>query len=341
MGNVQGVPSSGADGGSSPSPGQAAAAGAGGAPPPQNMMAGQPCAAGFGSDDGECPVPEEYRGRHGIFDVYNRRIDGSSSSAPASSSSSSASSDTGSQRKGWFGGWFRGGDKSSSPGERKGYGDVVIDPRNNMPTTARQHMAPGQRNVIPTERQKSTIPKSGTGGATWVYPSPQMFYNSLVRKGKADDCTEDDMASVVSVHNSMNEDTWRRVLTWERLHKDECRNPMLLRFRGRPDDLSPLACARWLLSGGKDKPFDRHDWWIDRDGRQIRYVIDYYFHEDKAGTPGQFDLVVRPAADSVGSVMDRLKMQVYVGCAVVGIPCPITGNNSELGSEARAPNTTD
>ena len=168
-----------------------------------------------------------------------------------------------------------------------------------------------------------------------------MFYNSLVRKGKADDCTEDDMASVVAVHNGMNEDTWRRVLTWERLHRDECANPMLLRFRGRPDDWSPLAYARYLLSAGKDKPFDRHDWWIDRNGRQVRYVIDYYFDEAKAGTAGQFDLVVRPAADSAESVLDRVKMTVYVGCALVGIPCPITGNNSEIGSEARAPNTTE
>ena len=108
-------------------------------------------------------------------------------------------------------------------------------------------MAPGQRRAISTDRQVSTIPKSGTDG-TWVYPSPQMFYNSLVRKGKAEDCTEDDMSAVVSVHNSMNEDTWRRVLTWERLHQDECRNPMLLRFLGRPDDLSPLAWARYFMS---------------------------------------------------------------------------------------------
>ena len=72
----------------------------------------------------------------------------------------------------------------------------------------------------------------------------------------------------------------------------------------------------------------------------MRYVIDYYFHEDKAGTPGQFDLVVRPAADDVGAVMDRVKMSVYAACASVGIPCPITGNNGEIGAEANAPNTT-
>ena len=333
MGNAQGTPRP--SDGSSPVPSPAVAG--------ASQMAGQPCAAGFGSDDGgDCPVPEEYRGRHGVFNVYNQRIDDPGSPSPSSATSaegpggSSASTRAG----GWFG-WFRGGSSSSSSSSSgRGYGDVVIDPRNNMPTNPRQHMAPGQRRPISTDRQRSTIPKSGTG-STWVYPSPQMFYNSLVRKGKADDCTEDDMASVVAVHNGMNEDTWRRVLTWERLHRDECANPMLLRFRGRPDDWSPLAYARYLLSGGKDKPFDRHDWWIDRNGRQVRYVIDYYFDEAKAGTAGQFDLVVRPAADSAESVLDRVKMTVYVGCALVGIPCPITGNNSEIGSEARAPNTTE
>lgn len=252
----------------------------GSAPPPCSGMREDPA---YSASD--CPVPEEYRGRHGIFNVYNTKI----------------------------------------------------DPRNNMPTVASQGLAPGQKRAIPTARQASTIPKSGTDG-TWTYPSPQMFYNSLVRKGKAEDCTEDDMTSVVSVHNSMNEDTWRRVATWEKLHVDECRNPMLLRFLGRPDDLSPLAMARKLLTG--ETPFDRHDWYIDRNGKQVRYVIDYYFHEDKAGTPGQFDLVVRPAADDMTSILDRVKMSIYVGCAMVGIPCPITGNNGEIGAEASSVNTT-
>jgi cytochrome c heme-lyase len=258
----------------------AAAGSPGSAPAPCSGMREQ-----TGADASDCPVPEEYRGKHGIFNVYNQ----------------------------------------------------PIDPRNNMPTVASQGLAPGQKKPIPTYRQPSTIPKSGTSG-TWTYPSPQMFYNSLVRKGKADDCTEDDMTAVVSVHNSMNEDTWRRVVTWEKLHGDECKNPMLLRFLGRPHDLSPLAFARKLLTG--ETPFDRHDWYVDRNGKQVRYVIDYYFHEEKAGTPGQFDLVVRPAADDFGSVVDRVKMSVYVGCAMVGIPCPITGNNGLIGAEAVAPNTT-
>ena len=46
---------------------------------------------------------------------------------------------------------------------------------------------------------------------------------------------------------------------------------------------SPLA----RLSGwfGGQLPFDRHDWWVDRCGQEVRYVIDFYFHEEAAGTP--------------------------------------------------------
>ena len=51
-----------------------------------------------------------------------------------------------------------------------------IDPRNNMPLEPNQMPAPGQRKLISTLRATSAIPKGGTD-ATWVYPSPQMFYN--------------------------------------------------------------------------------------------------------------------------------------------------------------------
>ena len=35
-----------------------------------------------------------------------------------------------------------------------------------------------------------------------------------------------------------------------------------------------------------------------------------------------------------------MKMNVYIGCAVVGIPCPISGSPGAIGKEAAAPNTT-
>ena len=49
-----------------------------------------------------------------------------------------------------------------------------------------------------------------------------------------------------------------------------------------------LACsplARFSSWRDGHTPFDRHDWYVDRCGKEVRYVIDFYFNEDKAGTP--------------------------------------------------------
>ena len=72
------------------------------------------------------------------------------------------------------------------------------------------------------------------------------------------------------------------------------------------------------------EPFDRHDWYVDRCGQSVRYVIDFYHHENTAGM-GAFELDVRPALDSWTAAMDRIKMGVYVTCKHYGIPCPVTG----------------
>ena len=58
-------------------------------------------------------------------------------------------------------------------------------------------------------------------------------------------------------------------------------------------------------------PFDRHDWIVDRDGTEIRYVIDFYTgQQHKYGRyPAAaiaMHLDVRPALDSVQSVFARL-----------------------------------
>ena len=47
---------------------------------------------------------------------------------------------------------------------------------------------------------------------------------------------------------------------------------------------SPLALIRSMFGGAS--PFDRHDWIVDRCGTEVRYVIDFYFFDDKAGEPG-------------------------------------------------------
>jgi cytochrome c heme-lyase len=157
---------------------------------------------------------------------------------------------------------------------------------------------------------------------------------ALKRKGKGDDVTEDDMDAVVHAHNSMNEITWQEVRTWELLHKEECGQPTLLRFLGRPDDLSPLARIRSWFGG--PLPFDRHDWYVDRCGKEVRYVIDFYFDEDKAGSPDAFETIVRPALDSPEAAIDRVKMSIYTTFAEYGLPCPVTWQQGSVGQAAAA-----
>lgn len=104
--------------------------------------------------------------------------------------------------------------------------DQSIDPKNQMPVQPNQQPAPGQRFALPTDRYRSSIPKAATtpGSANqpneeeaWLYPSPQMFYNAMRRKGW--DPREEDMTAVVSIHNAVNERSWSQVLEWERLHE--------------------------------------------------------------------------------------------------------------------------
>ena len=51
----------------------------------------------------------------------------------------------------------------------------------------------------------------------------------------------------------------------------ECAEPKLYKFMGRPKDLSPKARVNALM--GYKKPFDRHDWVVDRCGlAQVRSI---------------------------------------------------------------------
>ena len=215
---------------------------------------------------------------------------------------------------------------------------LPVDPTNNMPmanpTAIARNLLPSPNQSIPlqTERVSSTIPKETSGKETWTYPSPQMFYNALARKGKLDPETkEEDMASVVAIHNCMNEGTWKRVLQWEEVLGHDCatKGPALTKFMGRPTDLSPKAFIKHYLFG-HPLPFDRHDWTVTRtnpaDGstRDVRYVIDYYHDEGAARTDagsgmprmdaplgvdgGLRSLLVdvRPAADGIDEIWGRI-----------------------------------
>jgi len=184
-----------------------------------------------------------------------------------------------------------------------------INPLNMMPPP-NQMPAPDQPFELPTERQKSTIPKAGTS-ETWTYPSQQMFWNAMLRKGwkwKEEDIDQKTMDHIIKIHNANNEGAWQEVLKWEALHADECTNPKLKSFGGKATAYSPRARFRSLL--GYELPFDRHDWIIDRCGKEVRYVIDYYDTGDPVN-PNNHNFAVmdvRPAIDSFEAIWDRMKV---------------------------------
>ena len=220
----------------------------------------------------------------------------------------------------------QGGDKvqkGDNPVQQYNVYSQPLDPNNNMPSVANQLPAPLQSLPLSTQRISSTIPKGGAAdGETWQYPSSQMFYNALSRKHKLGDTHESDMDSVVSLHNNMNEKTWDKIVQWEQLvdPQQTAHGPKLLKFIGRPADLSPKARIKHVLFQ-YPLPFDRHDWTILRyDGTQVRYVIDYYFDESQAShspdsaLPSLHDrhsvksilVDVRPALDSVSNLFQRI-----------------------------------
>lgn len=200
-------------------------------------------------------------------------------------------------------------------------------PANNMPSTPHNAPAPGQRTPLPTQRVASSIPTVGEGGlpqhqggsdttnTTWLYPSPQMLFNAMRRKGWTPD--EADMPAVVAIHNAVNERAWADVVAWEaRAGGRKCGGPRLVRFEGRPRDISPKA--RLLNMLGYRLPFDRHDWYVDRCGRHVRYVIDFYNAAPAPSGPQPpgappppvaLHLDVRPALDSPGAAWERIKAQ--------------------------------
>ncbi len=46
-----------------------------------------------------------------------------------------------------------------------------------------------------------------------------------------------------------------------------------------------------------------------------------------------FEIVARPALDSLDAMLDRAKMQIYLKFADWGLPCPITGHANQQTGE--------
>jgi cytochrome c heme-lyase len=118
-----------------------------------------------------------------------------------------------------------------------------LNPVNNIPELA-QAPSPGQKSFLPLERTISSIPRAsspssasacpvastsnagegekpveGAKADQWEYPSPQQFYNALVRKGW--ETPEESVEMMVNIHNWLNEEAWAQVRRWEEKH-DGC-----------------------------------------------------------------------------------------------------------------------
>ncbi|CAL8400475.1 holocytochrome c-type synthase [Gadus morhua] len=187
-------------------------------------------------------------------------------------------------------------------------GQNDIDPTNMMPPP-NQSPAPDQPFPLPLNRKESNIPRHGSD-QKWVYPSEQMFWNAMLRKGwrwREESLDPQDMSNIIKIHNENNEQAWQEILKWEALHAGECPcGPSLKRFGGKAKEYSPRARIRsWM---GYELPFDRHDWIVDRCGREVRYVIDYYDGEINKENYQFSNLDVRPAIDSLDAVWDRVKV---------------------------------
>lgn len=217
-----------------------------------------------------------------------------------------------------------------------------LNPLNYMPSYISQSRAENQKKALPVERTVSSIPR-GDAESNWEYPSPQQMYNAMLRKGY-DDTPEDAVESMVAVHNFLNEGAWDEIEGWEERFSRGlsygwrlCRRgeegfvkrdlttesetqlprPKLLRFQGRPNDITPKAKILDLLGKAYpskysfEPPFDRHDWYVQRqlphgEVREVRYVIDYYSAPPEPTGEPVFYLDVRPAIDGPTAAAERM-----------------------------------
>ena len=80
------------------------------------------------------------------------------------------------------------------------------------------------------------------------------------------------------------------------------------------------------------KPFDRHDWIVERDGKEVRYVLDFYKgaapRKEFAhmNMPVSVFLDVRPAIDNASSLFDRISFYLRQNFYIPSLPLQCTPN---------------
>lgn len=157
----------------------------------------------------------------------------------------------------------------------------------------------------------SSIPsKSGF----WSYPSNDRFHASVSTKGHTVD--PKDIPATVSIHNSVNEVAWKKIMDWEKLSTDSCKDSHYLeKFYGDSKYGSLKSKIYGSIKGWTD-PFDTHIWVVNRCGKPVKYLIDFYSGSVKLdrgqsqhqAMPVSIFVDVRPKVEDFDSFIEYSKM---------------------------------
>jgi cytochrome c heme-lyase len=178
--------------------------------------------------------------------------------------------------------------------------EISTIPR-SLSTATGKPLNAAERAALPSNAERDTGHDEASGN--WIYPSQEMFFAAMKRKGH--EAQAQDMSSVVPIHNAVNERAWSEIKKWEEGQGSEkCGGPKLVSFAGDSKALTPKA--RWNNFIGYALPFDRHDWVVDRCGKHVDYVIDFYSGKGEGLIKGlNFYLDVRPKLNSWEGVRMR------------------------------------
>ena len=106
------------------------------------------------------------------------------------------------------------------------------------------HSYPSSEGSLP-HRSEHAVEGGKGGDEKWVYPSEAQFFAAMQRKNHKP--RQEDMRTVVPIHNAVNEKAWEEVLMWEAgMGSENCGGPRLISFSGRPKELTPKAWFKTL-----------------------------------------------------------------------------------------------
>lgn len=244
-----------------------------------------------------CPVPHEKRGS------YLSSLHSSSSSTSASISSSSPLA-TASRAQGCPVAHQRSGEPADDATPHLAYQHQQLPPPNAhgcahtsssssaplglpLPTVSNDLTSDEDAHKLDPVYGELTpsgvIPAAGRGnsadGKYWENPSANALYRALKRKNKGIDAEH--AMSVSAIHSAVTENSWNEIRRIESQVAPECKDLSLIRFAGMDGKYTIKARALRRLSGVL--PFDRHDWYVSRCGKEVRYILDYYSMEDGDG----------------------------------------------------------